>query len=147
MAGRALPARRGDYRVFRTLTTRWADNDIYGHMNNVVHYALFDTAVNGFLIEEGALDLHTGEQIGLVVETRCSYHSGIAFPDTVHAGLRADRVGNSSVTYGIGLFRNDDDIAAAEGQFTHVYVDRETRRPQPLHPPLRALAESIQHAA
>ncbi|MEM7741714.1 MAG: thioesterase family protein [Pseudomonadota bacterium] len=143
MAERNPPSRRHDYRAFRTLTTRWNDNDVYGHMNNVIHYALFDSAVNGFLIEEGALDIHEGDQVGLVVETRCRYHAEMAFPDVVTAGIRADRVGNSSVTYGIGLFRNDQDDAAAEGQFTHVYVDAKTRRPKPLGERLRAVAEQI----
>ncbi|MEO1659214.1 MAG: thioesterase family protein [Pseudomonadota bacterium] len=143
MAERAAPSRRSDYRAFRTLTTRWNDNDVYGHMNNVVHYALFDSAVNSFLIEEGALDIRQGDQVGLVVETRCRYHAEMAFPDVVTAGIRADRVGNSSVTYGIGLFRNDNDEAAAEGQFTHVYVDAETRRPKPLGEQLRAVVDQI----
>ncbi|MEO1042051.1 MAG: thioesterase family protein [Pseudomonadota bacterium] len=143
MADRTPPSRRGDYRAFRTLTTRWNDNDVYGHMNNVIHYALFDSAVNSFLIEEGALDIYKGDQVGLVVETHCRYHAEMAFPDVVTAGIRADRIGSSSVTYGIGLFRNDSDEAAADGQFTHVYVDAETRRPKPLGPRLRAVAEQI----
>ncbi|GGY38256.1 acyl-CoA thioesterase [Parvularcula lutaonensis] len=143
MAERKEPSTRSDYRAFRTLTTRWADNDVYGHMNNVVHYALFDTAVNQLLIEEAALDIRSGPQVGLVVETRCSYFSEMAFPDKVHAGIRTDHVGNSAVTYGIGLFRNDDFSAAAEGQFTHVYVDAISRRPKPLAPKLRALVEGL----
>jgi len=143
MAERTPPARRSDYSAFRTLTTRWNDNDVYGHMNNVIHYALFDSAVNSFLIEEGALDIHKGDQVGLVVETHCRYHAEMAFPDVVTAGIRADRIGNSSVTYGIGLFRNDSDEAAAEGQFTHVYVDAEARRPKPLGERLRAVVERI----
>ena len=143
MAERRQPSTRGAYKAFRTVTTRWADNDVYGHMNNVVHYALFDSAVNQYLIEEGALDIREGQQIGLVVETRCSYFAEMAYPDVVHAGLRADYVGNSSITYGIGLFRNDDDKAAAEGQFTHVYVDRQSRRPQPLSDALRSAANAI----
>lgn len=143
MAERKEPSTRSEYRAFRTLTTRWADNDVYGHMNNVVHYALFDTAVNQYLIEEGVLDIRGGDQVGLVVETRCSYFSEMAFPDKVHAGIRAERVGNSSVTYAIGLFRNDEYAAAAEGQFTHVYVDAISRRPKPLAPRLRALVEGL----
>ncbi|MEM9840825.1 MAG: thioesterase family protein [Pseudomonadota bacterium] len=143
MAARPQPSTRDAYKAFRTLTTRWSDNDVYGHMNNVVHYALFDSAVNAHLIDEGALDLKSSEQIGLVVETRCSYFAEMAYPDVVHAGLRADRVGNSSVTYGIGLFRNDEDTASAEGQFTHVYVNRDTRRPESLHPALRQVVEAI----
>jgi acyl-CoA thioester hydrolase len=140
---RRLPEDRSAYRAFRTLTTRWADNDLYGHMNNVMHYALFDTAVNGWLIEQGVLDIHHGRQIGLVVETGCRYFSEMAFPDVVTAGLRVGRLGTSSVRYEIGLFRNDEQKAAAEGFFVHVYVDREKRRPQPLEPALRAALERL----
>lgn len=140
---RPAPSPRSAYRAFRTLTTRWMDNDIYGHMNNVVHYSLFDTAVNGWLIEKGVLDIHGGEQIGLVVETGCRYFSGLAFPDTVVAGVRAARLGASSVRYEIGLFRNAEEKAAAEGFFVHVYVDRATRRPKPLDDRLRAALEEI----
>ncbi|WP_252928700.1 thioesterase family protein [Aliihoeflea sp. 40Bstr573] len=134
---------RADYRTFRTITTRWMDNDAYGHMNNVVHYSLFDTAVNGWLIEGGVLDIQKGEQIGLVVETGCKYFAEMAFPDTVHAGIRVARLGNSSVRYEIGLFRNGEDEAAAEGFFVHVYVDAGTRRPASLNPALRAKLKSI----
>ncbi|WP_081718935.1 thioesterase family protein [Aliihoeflea sp. 2WW] len=119
------------------------DNDAYGHMNNVVHYSLFDTAVNGWLIENGVLDIYRGSQIGLVVETGCRYFAEMAFPDTIHAGIRVAKLGNSSVRYEIGLFRNDEDEAAAEGFFVHVYVDAGTRRPAPLDPALRTLLESI----
>ncbi|MBO6900705.1 MAG: acyl-CoA thioesterase [Rhizobiaceae bacterium] len=119
------------------------DNDLYGHMNNVVHYSLFDTAVNGWLIEQGVLDIHTGDQIGLVVETGCRYHAELAFPDMVHAGIRVGRLGGSSVRYEVGLFRNDEDSAAAEGFFVHVYVDRQTRRPKPLNANLRAALEPL----
>jgi acyl-CoA thioester hydrolase len=128
MAEKPTIPRREDYRAFRTITTRWMDNDVYGHMNNVVHYSIFDTAVNGWLIEQGVLDIHNGAQVGLVVETSCRYHAEIAFPDIVTAGIRVARLGNSSVRYEIGLFRNDDGHAAAEGFFVHVYVDRATRR-------------------
>ena len=143
MAERAAPSTRSAYRAFRTLTTRWMDNDIYGHMNNVVHYSLFDTAVNGWLIEQGALDLHGGDQIGLVVETGCRYFAEMAFPDVVTAGIRVAKLGNSSVRYEVGLFRNDEDIAVAEGFFVHVYVDRQARRPGPLEPRLRAALETL----
>jgi acyl-CoA thioester hydrolase len=136
----AVPS-RGDYAVFRSLATRWADNDVYGHMNNVVHYALFDSSINGWLVEKGALDIHAGRQIGLVVETGCRYHGEIAFPDRVTAGIRVAHLGTSSVRYEIGLFRNDHDLAAADGHFVHVYVDRESRRPQPLNDKLRAVLE------
>ncbi|AZN70151.1 acyl-CoA thioesterase [Georhizobium profundi] len=140
---RAEPRRREDYRLFRPLQTRWADNDAYGHMNNVVHYALFDTAINGWLIEKGLLDIHRGKVVGLVVETGCNYFSEMAFPDRVTAGIAVTRIGTSSVTYRIGLFRGDDVIEAAQGRFTHVYVDRESRRPQPLDARWRTILEEI----
>ncbi|WP_252912168.1 acyl-CoA thioesterase [Aliihoeflea aestuarii] len=134
---------RDDFPAFQVITTRWMDNDIYGHMNNVVHYSLFDTAVNGWLIAEGVLDIHKGDQIGLVVETGCRYFAELAFPDVVHAGIRVAKLGNSSVRYEVGLFRNDERQAAAEGFFVHVYVDAATRRPTPLNSALRAKLESI----
>jgi acyl-CoA thioester hydrolase len=138
-----MAASRDDYRAFRVITTRWMDNDIYGHMNNVVHYSLFDTAVNGWLIENGVLDIHKGDQIGLVVETGCRYFSEMAFPDTIHAGIRVAKIGNSSVRYEVGLFRNEERQAAAEGFFVHVYVDAKTRRPAPLNSELRVKLESL----
>ncbi len=143
MTDRPAAGSRADYRAFRTIPTRWMDNDIYGHMNNVVHYSLFDTAVNGWLIDRGVLDPHGGGQIGLVVETGCRYHGEMAFPDVVTAGLRVARLGSSSVRYEVGLFRNEETMAAAEGFFVHVYVDRATRRPKPLEPALRGALEAI----
>ena len=143
MTDRPAPSGRSAYRAFRTITTRWMDNDPYGHMNNVVHYSLFDTAVNGWLIEAGVLDIHGGDQIGLVVETGCRYFSELAFPDAVAAGIRVARLGSSSVRYEVGLFRNDEQQAAAEGYFIHVYVDRASRRPKPLSDALRAALEGI----
>ncbi|MCR5855836.1 thioesterase family protein [Mesorhizobium sp. J428] len=140
---RPVPSERSAYRTFRTLTTRWMDNDIYGHMNNVVHYSLFDAAVNGWLIENKVLDIHGGDQIGLVVETGCRYFGELAFPDVVTAGIRVAQIGSSSVRYEVGLFRNEEDVAAAEGFFVHVYVDRQTRRPKPLNSPLRAALDTI----
>ncbi len=134
---------RGDFRAFRTIQTRWMDNDVYGHMNNVVHYSLFDTAVNGWLIENGVLDIHGGDQIGLVVETSCRYFAEMAFPDVVTAGIRVAKLGSSSVRYEVGLFRNGEDSAAALGFFVHVYVDRASRRPKPLGEGLRAALEGI----
>ena len=136
------PSSRDAYKAFRTITTRWSDNDVYGHMNNVVHYALFDTAVNGWLIEAGVLDIHHGDQVGLVVETGCRYFAEMAFPDVVTAGIRIAQLDTSAVTYEIGLFRNDEVAAAAEGRFVHVYVDKASRRPMPLNAPLRALLET-----
>ena len=137
MTERPGPSDRSAYKAFRTITTRWMDNDPYGHMNNVVYYSLFNSAVNGWLIDEGVLDFRAGEQVGIVVETGCRYFSEIAFPDLVTAGLRAAKIGKSSVRYEVGLFRNNSPRAAAEGFFTHVYVDRKTRRPEPLAEPLR----------
>ncbi len=134
---------RGAYRQFRDIPTRWSDNDIYGHVNNVVYYSWFDTAVNAYLIEVGALDIHDGEVIGLVVETGCRYARALAFPEAVEAGIRVAHIGTSSVRYEIGLFGKGSDEAAAEGFFIHVYVDRETRRPAPLPPALRAAFDAI----
>ena len=131
------PERRAAYRHFLSIPTRWADNDQYGHVNNVVHYAYFDTVVNQYLIERGALDLARGDTIGLVVETRCVYFSSLSFPDTVHAGLRIARIGTSSVRYEIALFANEADVAVAQGHFVHVYVDRAGRRPVALPTSLR----------
>lgn len=126
---RPPPGNRTDYRVFRALQTRWMDNDIYGHMNNVVHYSLFDTAVNGWMIDAGVLDLQSSTTVGLVVETGCRYAEALAFPDRVTAGLRVAALGRSSVRFEIGLFRNDAQTAAAEGFFVHVHVDRKSHRP------------------
>lgn len=145
MSGAATKTRgrRSDYPAARELTTRWMDNDVYGHVNNVIYYSFFDTVVNQHLIESGALDIHAGAVIGLVVETHCAYAAPIQFPDRVTAGLRVARVGASSVRYEIGLFRNDDDEACAEGWFVHVYVDRENRRPTALPADLRAVVEAL----
>jgi acyl-CoA thioester hydrolase len=140
---RPQPSHREGYRAFRTITTRWMDNDVYGHVNNVVHYSLFDTAVNGWLVDRGVLDFRSGDQVGLVVETGCRYFTEITFPDSVTAGIRVARLGTSSVRYEVGLFRNDDDATAAEGHFVHVYVDAATRRPKPLNAELRKALETI----
>ncbi|MCA3181143.1 MAG: thioesterase family protein [Burkholderiaceae bacterium] len=143
---RPAPERRTAYRHVLPITTRWADNDQYGHVNNVVYYQYFDTVVNRYLIEAGALDVASGEAIGLVVETACRYFAPVSFPDTVHAGLRVAHVGSSSVRYEIGLFANDDEFAAGQGHFVHVYVDRLSRRPVPLPVPLRAALEPLRVA-
>lgn len=143
MAERQGPSQRSAYRAFRPITTRWMDNDAYGHINNVVHYSLFDTAVNGWLVEQGVLDFVAGKQVGLVVETGCRYFSEMAFPDVVTAGLRVARIGTSSVRYEVGLFRNDEPAAAAEGFFVHVYVDRASRAPMLLAPALRQALEGL----
>lgn len=142
-ATRPQASPRSHYRVFRTIGTRWMDNDVYGHVNNVVYYSWFDTAVNGWLIEQGALDIHGGEVIGLVIETQCNYFAPLAFPQTVHAGLRVAHLGSSSVRYEVGLFAEDGEMAAACGHFVHVYVDRHTRRPVPLPTALKTVLETI----
>lgn len=134
---------RLDYRAFSTITTRWFDNDVYGHMNNAVHYQLFDTAVNGHLIREGLLDPHGGSTVFLVVETGCRYFAEMGFPDLVTAGIAVDRLGRSSVRYRIGLFRNGEEDAAAEGHFVHVNVDRADRRPRPIGPEARSVLEAL----
>lgn len=126
---RPTPPARGDYACFETLDTRWADNDVYGHVNNVVYYSYFDTAVNRHLITAGVLDPLAGSVIGLVVETQCRYFAPLAFPQRVEAGLRVAHVGRSSVRYEIGLFAEGEASAAAAGHFVHVYVDRVHRRP------------------
>lgn len=143
MSERARPEPRSAYRLFRPIGTRWMDNDVYGHVNNVVYYSYFDTAVNGYLIEAGALDIHRGETIGLVIETRCNYFAPLEFPQTVEAGLRVAHVGSSSVRYEIGLFAAGAPETAAAGHFVHVYVDRASRRPAPLPAALRAALEPL----
>ncbi len=137
------PRARSDYKVFRPIGTRWMDNDVYGHVNNVVYYSWFDTAVNAWLIEQGALDIHQGEAIGLVIETQCNYFAPLAFPQTVEAGIRVARLGNSSVRYEVGLFAQGTELAAAQGHFIHVYVDRQTRRPVPLPVKLISVLETL----
>ncbi len=141
---RPQPEPRSAYRAFRTIGTRWADNDVYGHVNNVVYYSWFDTAVNAHLIEQGALDIHAGSTIGLVIETQCNYFEPLAFPENVEAGIRVSRLGASSVRYEVGLFAEGAALTAARGHFIHVYVDRETRRPAPLPEKLRTLLETLQ---
>lgn len=123
---------RADYRFFLPIPTRWMDNDVYGHVNNVVYYSFFDTAVNAWLVEKGVLDIEKGPVIGLVVETGCTYARPVAFPEEVQAGIAVSRIGTSSVRYEIGLFVKGASEPAAQGFFVHVYVDRETRRPRPL---------------
>jgi acyl-CoA thioester hydrolase len=124
--------KRSDFPVFRGITTRWMDNDSYGHVNNVVYYAWFDTTVNAYLIEQGVLDPNEGDVVGVVVETLCRYHDSVSFPEPVEAGLRVERIGTSSVRYEIGIFKVGAELASADGHFVHVYVDRETRRPVPV---------------
>lgn len=135
--------RKTEYPHLLTIPTRWMDNDVYGHVNNVVYYSYFDTVVNRYLIDRGVLDIQKSPVIGLVVETQCRYFRSISFPDTVIAGLRVARLGRSSVRYEIGLFVEGDEEARAEGHFIHVYVDRATNRPTPLPAPLREALEQI----
>jgi acyl-CoA thioester hydrolase len=132
MQNRPHPEARSAFRHFSRQTTRWMDNDAYGHLNNVIYYSLFDTAVNQYLIEAGALDIQRSEVIGLVVETHCNYFSSIEYPQVVEAGLRVAHQGQSSVRYEIGLFVEGQALTAARGHFVHVYVDRQSRRPVPL---------------
>ncbi len=135
---REAPRPRSAYRAFRPIPTRWADNDVYGHVNNVVYYSWFDTAVNAELIERGLLDMDNSAMIGLVVETSCRYFAPLSFPQTVEAGVRVAKLGTSSVRYEVGIFAEGAEEAAAEGHFIHVYVDRVTRRPVPLPDDWRA---------
>lgn len=134
---------RADYKHVLPLQTRWADNDIYGHVNNVAYYGYFDTIVNEYLISEGALDIHDGAVIGLVVETGCKYFAPLEFPQKLDGALRVAKIGNSSVRYELAIFRQGEDAPAAEGHFVHVYVDRETRRPASLPSALRTALEKI----
>jgi acyl-CoA thioester hydrolase len=140
---RQPPPSRDHYPVFTQLATRWDDNDIYGHLNNTVHYKLFDTAVNGWLLTQGLLDPHNGQTIFLVVETGCSFFAELTYPDPVEVGLRIARLGGSSVTYDIGLFAPDGAVAAARGSFVHVNVDRISRRPVPITDTARAIFDGL----
>ena len=142
---RAAP--RSDWPHFCTIATRWMDNDVYGHVNNVQYYSYFDTAVNQFLIERGVLDIHDGKVVGFVVDSGCSYFSPVAFPDTVHVGIRVAKLGNSSVRYEIAVYRNEDETPAACGHFVHVYVERSSNQAVPIPAPVRAVLETIRSTA
>ena len=133
----------GNYHYFLPITTRWMDNDVYGHVNNVTYYSYFDTVANHFLITEGGLDIHHSPVIALVVESQCSYRAPVAYPDRLRAGLRVDRLGNRSVTYGVAIFTDTDTEAVAHGQFVHVFVDRETRRAVAIPAQVRAALETL----
>jgi len=139
----AEPVLRSAYPHLETIPTRWADNDVYGHVNNVEYYAFFDTVINAWLIREGGLDIHRGQVIGLCAESHCEYRAALAFPDVVEAGLRVGRLGRSSVRYEIGLFRQGDEPAIAVGWFVHVFVDRDERRSAEMPPALRASLERL----
>ena len=140
---RPQPSARADYPFFTRLHTRWDDNDIYGHLNNTVHYKLMDTAVNGWLLDHVGLDPHYGATIYLVVETGCSYFAELGYPAPVDVGLWVTRLGSSSVTYDIGLFAPGSDSAAARGSFVHVHVDRHTHRPEPIADAARSAYTSL----
>ena len=129
---------RSAFRLFRPIATRWMDNDAYGHVNNVQYYSYFDTAVNGWLMEQGLLDFRTSPVIGLVVETGCTYFESVSFPEALEAGIAVSRLGRSSVRYEIGIFRAGGEQAAAQGYFVHVYVDRATQRPVEIPEAIRA---------
>jgi acyl-CoA thioester hydrolase len=134
---------RSGYPHFLGIGTRWKDNDVYGHVNNVEYYSFFDTVINDFLIRSGGLDIHGGDVIGLCVESQCTFQQSLAFPDSVDAGLRVSKLGNSSVHYEIGLFRAGSDDPAATGRFVHVFVDRADRRPTPIPAQIRSALEGI----
>jgi acyl-CoA thioester hydrolase len=134
---------RNRYKHFLTIPTRWMDNDVYGHVNNVVYYSYFDTVVNEYLVRVGGLDFARDRIIGIAVESMCRYHKSIAFPDTIDAGLRVAKIGNSSVRYEIAIFRNGDAEAAASGHFVHVFVERDVQKPTPIPERIRAALERI----
>ncbi|RCW68530.1 acyl-CoA thioester hydrolase [Pseudorhodoferax soli] len=143
MSPRVQATTRDAYRLFMRQDTRWGDNDSYGHVNNVVYYAFFDTAVNRYLIERGVLDIAKSSVIGLVIETRCTYFSSIGFPDTIDVGLKVVHLGSSSVRYEIALFRNDEAISSAVGEFVHVYVERASNRSTPIPVDVRGVLQSL----
>jgi len=133
-----------EYLCRRSISTRWMDNDVYGHINNVNYYSFFDSAVNGFLIEKGVLDIENGETIGLVVETGCKYFAPLSFPDEIEAGIFVSHIGNSSVRYEIGLFKKGEAAPAAQGFFVHVYVDRASRRPTSIPEKMKSVLKAIE---
>jgi len=142
MSKPAIPT-RADYKVFYPISTRWSDNDIYGHVNNVIYYSYFDSAANRYLIEQGGLDISDGRIVGYVVNSGCEYHAPITYPESVEAGLRVDRLGNSSVQYGIAIFKEGEAQAAAHGHFVHVFVERAENRSVPIPDKLRVALERL----
>ena len=134
---------REQYLHFQPISTRWHDNDIYGHVNNVTYYGFFDTAVNTYLIERGGLDIHGGEVVGFVVSSSCDYFAPVAFPERIEVGLRVGKLGNSSVQYELAIFREGDELACAAGKFVHVFVDRASSRPVSIPPALREAMEAL----
>ncbi len=143
MTERVQRLARDAFPVFRSITTRWMDNDVYGHVNNVQYYAFFDSAVNGWLIERGLLDVKRSDTVGLVVETGCTYFASVAFPDVIEAGIRVTKLGRSSVRYEVGIFRSAAAEAAAQGHFVHVYVDRASQRPVEIPPATREALSAL----
>ena len=140
---RPKPLPRAFFRAFVPVTTRWHDNDVYGHVNNVIYYAFFDTAVNQLLVEAGVLSPAASNVVGLVVETRCTYFASIAFPDAIEVGVRVENLGRSSVRYALGIFKSGDEITSALGEFTHVYVDRATQAATPIPDNVRAVLTKL----
>ena len=143
MTEKPKPTQRSDYKQFSHIETRWNDNDSYGHVNNIVYYSYFDTAVNRHLIQLGVLDLTSSDAIGLVIESKCTYISPITFPDTVAVGLKVIHLGNSSVRYQIGLFCNDSELASAVGEFVHVYVNRTSNKPVSIPDDTRKVLQAL----
>lgn len=137
------PPKRSDFVSFEQIHSRWMDNDVYGHINNVVYYSFFDTAVNRYLIERNALDIANSQVIGLVVETQCQYFSSMVYPDFIHVGMKVAHLGNSSVQYELAIFKNDDDTASALGRFVHVYVNRQTNQPTPIPQNVRVVLQDL----
>ena len=137
------PPTRSDFVAFEEIHSRWMDNDAYGHINNVVYYSFFDTAVNRYLIEHNVLNVLKSEAIGFVIETQCKYFSPIAYPDLIHVGLKVIHLGNSSVKYELAIFKNDDDVASAAGNFVHVYVNRSTNKPTPIPQNVREILAGL----
>lgn len=147
MTERPKSDKRGTYAYFQTMTTRWMDNDSYRHMNNTTYYSFFDTIVNQYLIENGVLDIEKSPVIGLVAETTCRYFKSIGFPSKINVGLRVGHLGNSSIRYEIGLFKDDEDEASAQGHFVHVYVDRESGRPTAIPDKMKSVVAPLRRAA
>lgn len=143
MSAKLTAESRARYRHFQAIPTRWGDNDVYGHVNNVVFYSYFDTVVNTFLIERGVLDIENSPVIGYAVESLCTFKKPLTYPETIDAGLRVGRLGRTSVRYEIGLFRRGEDVPAATGYFVHVYVDRATRKPVAVPEPMRRVLEPL----
>ena len=140
---RQNPTNRSDYNYFFKMSTRWNDNDIYGHLNNVIYYELFDTAVNKWLIKNNLIDIKNGNNIGLIVQSGCNYFSSFEYPEDIDAGIRVTKIGNSSVRYEVGLFKPSDDLASADGFFIHVYVDRVSNKPITLDYELKKKLDTI----